>query len=153
MDPVHASTGRYPHQPMSDRDPARADGSGSELTPSNGQLPIADASFPFENLQIPRPLDATPPSRARWLAFGSIIVGGLLGGLIGYGTGDLLGESSVWGGVGALIGATFGAAGVGVVATLTLRAMNEWHAVQHPEADPGSGSIADELARRSQPDE
>jgi hypothetical protein len=29
-----------------------------------------------------------------------------------------------------------GAVGVGVVANLTLRAMNEWKVVQHPEEEP-----------------
>jgi hypothetical protein len=55
--------------------------------------------------------------------------------MIGYGTGDLLGDgSSLWTGVGAVAGAAAGAVGVGIVAGLTLRAMSEWRAIEHPEA-------------------
>ncbi len=93
-----------------------------------------DASpMPFEDLQAPAPLDSTPPEPARWLAFAGILLGGLLGGLVGFGIGDLMGRTSTWAAVGLLVGAVGGAIGVGVVATLTLRAMNEWNAVQHPE--------------------
>lgn len=57
--------------------------------------------------------------------------------MIGWGTGDVLGDTTSWAAIGALIGAVCGAVGVGIVATLTLRAMNEWHAVQHPEERHG----------------
>lgn len=74
------------------------------------------------------------PSRgARALAFVAILVGGLCGGLIGYGFTDLQCEdgcTAVAGGVG-LLGAVVGAVGVGVVAILALRAMGEWRTVQH----------------------
>lgn len=106
----------------------------------------ADHPLPFEGLRAPEPLDATPPTGARVLAMGSILLGGLLGGLIGFGIGDALGSvgtetvqggdgSENWAAIGAVIGAVVGALGVGVVASLTLRAMNEWSAVKHPE-DP-----------------
>ena len=74
-----------------------------------------------------------PSTGARILAFVAILVGGLCGGLIGYGftdlqcTGDCAGLS---GGMG-LLGAVLGAVGVGVVAVLALRAMGEWRSVQH----------------------
>lgn len=63
--------------------------------------------------------------------------------MIGWGTGDVLGQTTSWAAVGTLIGAIFGAVGVGIVATLTLRAMNEWNAVQHPEAAEHQGIIGD----------
>jgi hypothetical protein len=74
-----------------------------------------------------------PSIGARVLAFGAILLGGLCGGLIGYGftdlqcTGDCTGLASGMG----LLGAVLGAAGVGVVAVLALRAMGEWRTVQH----------------------
>ena len=74
------------------------------------------------------------PSRAaRVLAFGAILLGGLLGGLIGYGFTDLQcsdGCTTLAGGMG-LVGAVVGAVGVGVVAVLALRAMGEWRTIQH----------------------
>lgn len=63
--------------------------------------------------------------------------------MIGWGTGDVLGQTTTWAAIGALIGAVSGAVGVGIVATLTLRAMNEWNAVQHPEAEQREGIIGD----------
>jgi hypothetical protein len=65
----------------------------------------------------------------------SILVAGLLGGLIGWGVTDVLTEGQLWPAVGGLAGAVFGAVGVGIVAGLTLQAMGEWHAVRHPEAE------------------
>lgn len=88
---------------------------------------------PFEDLEAPEPIDAAPPASARWLAFTSIVVGGVLGALVGFGVGDVMGGNSTWASVGALLGAITGAVGVGVLANLTLRAMNEWRAVDHPE--------------------
>ncbi|WP_419917669.1 hypothetical protein [Candidatus Poriferisocius sp.] len=71
---------------------------------------------------------AAPPRGARWLAFASILVGGLCGGLIGFAYIDLQCEGScgLWTGLSALIGAVAGAMGLAVVAVLTLRAMEEW---------------------------
>lgn len=74
------------------------------------------------------------PSRgARILAFLAILLGGLCGGLIGYGFTDLQcteGCTGLAGGMG-LLGAVLGATGVGVVAVLALRAMGEWRTIQH----------------------
>lgn len=78
------------------------------------------------------------PSRgARVLAFVAILVGGLCGGLIGYGFADLQCDgdcTAVAGGVG-LLGAVVGAVGVGVVAVLALRAMGEWRTIQQRDQD------------------
>ncbi len=100
--------------------------------------------MPFPDLIAPQPVRADPPSQARWLAFAGVLVGGLMGGLTGYGTGDLLSDGGPAAALGGLAGATIGAVGVGIVASLTLRAMNEWREAQHPEAaddqTQGSGS-------------
>ena len=67
------------------------------------------------------------PSRGVYLvAFGAVVLAGLLGGIIGYGIADVSSQSDVSHVVGALVGALIGAGGVGVVAVLVLRAMAEW---------------------------
>ncbi|MGH1488248.1 MAG: hypothetical protein ACRBK7_02450 [Acidimicrobiales bacterium] len=97
--------------------------------------------LPFQDLIAPKPIDAAPPASARLLAFALILVGGLLGGLVGYGVGDLMGRTANWSAVGAFGGGLTGAIGVAVVANLTLRAMNEWRAVEHPEAEQPQDDI------------
>lgn len=133
---------------MSDSEPTRGD--QDEQTPRPPQLvPSADAPLlPYADLRAPRPAPAAPPVGARWLAFAGILLGGLLGGMIGWGVADLLAEGSLWPAVGALAGGTFGAVGVGVVAGLTLRAMNEWKSVRHPEARDGRAGAAPEADGR-----
>ncbi len=91
--------------------------------------------LPFQDLVAPQPLPSAPPVLARWLAFIAILVGGLLGALIGYGVLDLFTENATWAAVGALLFGVGGAAGLGVVSSLTLRAMNEWYEVRHPERE------------------
>jgi hypothetical protein len=97
-----------------------------------------------------------PARRARALAFAAILIGGLCGGLIGWSftdlqcgasAGDPTAESqdvdegcTTWSAVGALVGATIGAGGVGIVAVLVLRAMAEWRRtleVDGPPPPPG----------------
>ena len=66
---------------------------------------------------------------SRWaflLAFGGVVLAGVLGGIIGYGIADVSSQSDVSHVVGALVGALIGAGGVGIVAVLVLRAMAEW---------------------------
>ena len=58
---------------------------------------------------------------------------GILGGIIGYGIADVSSQSDAAHLVGTLIGALIGAAGVGIVAVLVLRAMAEWRR-QNPDA-------------------
>jgi hypothetical protein len=79
-----------------------------------------------------RPLSAIPPPVARVLAFVTVLIGGLAGGLIGYGFVDLqcTGDCTTASAVGAVIGAILAAAGVAVVAVLALRAMGEWRQLQ-----------------------
>lgn len=71
-----------------------------------------------------------PPTGARVLAFVAILVGGLCGGLIGYGFVELQcidHDCTTLAGAAGLLGAVIGAVGVGVVAVLALRAMAEWN--------------------------
>jgi uncharacterized membrane protein YuzA (DUF378 family) len=75
---------------------------------------------------------ALPSTTARVLAFVSILVGGLCGGLIGWAFVDLTyDDPGVFAGLAGLAGAIVGALGVAVVATLALRAMGEWRTIQH----------------------
>lgn len=76
---------------------------------------------------------ALPSTTARVLAFVSILVGGLCGGLIGWAFVDLQceGDCGTVAGASGLFGAIVGAGGVAVVAVLALRAMGEWRTIQH----------------------
>ena len=76
---------------------------------------------------------ALPSTGARVLAFVSILLGGLCGGLIGWALVDLqcTGDCGLAAGTAGLVGAVLGAGGVAVVAVLALRAMGEWRTVQH----------------------
>ncbi len=83
----------------------------------------------------PAQLSALPSVTARALAFAAILLGGLMGGLLTYGvrkvmTGKTTGISlGLW----TVAGAVGTAFGVGVLATLVLRAMGEWRALNQPE--------------------
>lgn len=107
--------------------------------------------------RLPRPIDhdtlpparlpAASPSRpARGLAYASILIGGLCGGLIGFAFTDLQCTDGCtgWAGLGAVVGAVVGAVGVAIVAVLVLRAMDEWETVKDRQADQHPG-------RRSRP--
>ena len=90
-------------------------------------MPSPDVTPPESHDYAPTSL---PSTGARVLAFVSILVGGLCGGLIGYGFTDLQcsdGCTTLAGGAG-LLGAVIGAVGVGIVAVLAMRAMGEWQA-------------------------
>ena len=87
-------------------------------------------------------MSALPSQAARVLAFGSIVVGGLAGAVIGFGivntqcTGDCTTQKAV----GAIFGALFIGIGIAVVAVLVLRAMGEWNAVKEREAQVTLGN-------------
>lgn len=73
------------------------------------------------------------PSRGAFLlAFGGVVLAGILGGIIGYGIADVSSHSDLSHLVGTFIGSVIGAAGVGIVAVLVLRAMAEWRR-QNPQ--------------------
>ena len=65
---------------------------------------------------------------ARVLAFVSVCVGGLAGGVIGYALVDLqcTGDCTPWLSLGVFLGSTSFAGGTAVVAVLVLRALGEW---------------------------
>jgi hypothetical protein len=113
---------------------------GDELTEGQSDerpqasMPPARSSVgdiePFDPADLPvASIPTAAPSRpVRALAFASIVIAGLCGGLIGYAFTDLQctdGCSTLAGG-GALLGAIIFAAGVAIVAVLVLRAMDEW---------------------------
>lgn len=79
-----------------------------------------------------RPLSALPSVRARALAFLAIVVAGACGALIGFSFVELQchGSCAAPETAGALVGGAGAAAGVAVVAVLTLRAMGEWKTIK-----------------------
>lgn len=86
--------------------------------------------------------DAPPtlPSRTAFLlAFLSVVVAGLFGGIIGYGLADISAEGGNSGSalLGAVVGAVVAAGGVGIVAVLVLRAQAEWRRID-PTPRPGA---------------
>ena len=78
------------------------------------------------------PPSGLPSVQARVLAFLAIVVAGVCGALIGFAFVRLQchGSCSTPKAMGALVGGTFAAGGVAVVAVLTLRAMGEWRTIQ-----------------------
>jgi hypothetical protein len=86
---------------------------------------------------VDEPLPSALPSRgARLLAFASILVGGLCGGVIGFSVTRLqcAGDCTTNKSVGGLVGAVVGALGVAVIAVLALRAMGEWKTIQENDS-------------------
>ena len=82
------------------------------------------------------------PSRtAVILAYGSVLIAGCFGVMIGWGLADITctDQCTLEKAVAAIVGGAAAAAGAGVVAVLVLRAMNEWRA--HP---PDAGTWRDE---------
>lgn len=76
----------------------------------------------------PSPLSALPSVAARILAFISICLGGLAGGLIGFALADVqcTGSCAIAHGLGIVIGSVVSAGGTAIVAVLVLRALGEW---------------------------
>jgi hypothetical protein len=73
------------------------------------------------------------PSRSAFLlAFGGVVLAGILGGIIGFGIADVSSQSDASHLIGVFVGSLFAAAGVGIVAVLVLRAMAEWRR-QNPQ--------------------
>ena len=82
-----------------------------------------------------RPLSALPSRLARIVAFVSILLAGLSGGLIGWALVDLqcTGDCGLLAGIGLLMGAVSAAVGTAVVAVLVLRALGEWREIEDRE--------------------
>jgi hypothetical protein len=78
-----------------------------------------------------RPLSAIPPRAARAVAFVTVLLGGLIGGVLGHTVVAVQcsGDCSLPNGLGLLAGSIVTAAGMAVVAVLALRAMGEWHEI------------------------
>jgi len=72
---------------------------------------------------------------ARTVAFLSIVVAGVCGGLIGWGVADLQceGDCRLQTSATAVVSAVMAAAGVALIAVLALRAMSEWNARPPPD--------------------
>ena len=85
---------------------------------------------------LERPVSALPSPRARALAFAVIVVAGACGAMIGWGfvAVQCTGNCTTPGGIGALVGGVLAAAGVAVVAVLTLRAMGEWRTIKESDS-------------------
>ena len=96
--------------------------------------------YEVANLPVTVTPMSAPSKPSQAMAFGSILLGGLCGGLIGFAFTDLQCSGSCTGpsGISALIGAIVGAGGVGVVSILALRAMNEWKNKSEPETSADS---------------
>ena len=86
------------------------------------------------------PLSALPSVGTRVAAFTAIFVAGVCGAMIGFAIARLQahGDKALAEGVGAVIGGIAAAGGVGVLATLVLRAMGEWRTIQQPDREPPS---------------
>ena len=130
---------------MSEPDHDADEGPDAEDDADHGEIEAVGPSGEIERLDPDRlPLTrlaaAAPSAPARGLAFGSIIVGGVCGGLIGFAFTDLQCDDgcTAWAGLSGVVGAIVGAIGVAIVAVLVLRAMDEWESVKDecPEDHP-----------------
>lgn len=115
--------------------PGRSNSNDTSQKP-RGTKRDADGSLRYSPTgAVPRRgLSALPSTTARILAFVSILAGGAVGAVIGYGVTKVssTNPSSASLGIGALLGALFFAGGIAVVAVLVLRAMGEWRALDRP---------------------
>ena len=118
-----------------DTDADSTPGTDVEPTPS-----VSPAELNLDKLPVARLASSAPSKPARTLAFASIVIGGVCGGLIGFAFTDLQCDDgcTTWAGIGGIVGALIGAIGVAIVAVLTLRAMDEWETVKerNPEQHP-----------------
>ena len=95
---------------------------------------MAQSEPPDTQTTTTDPDTALPSVVARVLAFGSIFVGAAAGGMIGYAFANLgrFGGGAV--GFITFLSMIVGAAGVAVVAVLTLRAFGDGDTIRHDEA-------------------
>ena len=109
--------------------PSQTGDDHGELEPSQGALP---QRIDPERLPVTVVPAATPSKPVRALAFASIVIAGICGGLIGFAFTDLQCDEgcAAAAGLGGVIGAIIGAGGVAIVAVLVLRAMDEWETVK-----------------------
>lgn len=100
-------------------------GRTTEQNPTAGQGPT-----PAQGRTRNVPQTALPPVYARALAFGAVLLAGAAGGFIGYAFATLGNFGSVATGIITLLCGLGFAAGVAVVAVLTLRAIGEWRTIR-----------------------
>ena len=97
-----------------------------------------------------RPLSALPSAPARALAFATILVAGVCGGLIGASLVNLQckGNCATPSGIAAVVGALVCAGGVAIVSVLVLRAMGEWRTISQErlEGTPAGEGAGDRSA-------
>ena len=126
---------------MTDEADADPDTEGPEAHPEDhGLEPRVDGTLePFDPERLPAAVlpSAAPTRPVRALAFLSIVIAGLCGGLIGFAFTDLQCDDgcATLAAFGGLVGALIGAGGVAVVAVLVLRAMDEWSSGAEPKRD------------------
>lgn len=101
-----------------------------------------DTGSPFAGGPVPDDeyrTSALPSTGARVLAFVCILIAGLCGGLIGFAFIELQceGDCTAQAGAAGVVGAGLFAGGVGIVAVLALRAMNEWRVIEAREQRDG----------------
>ena len=106
-------------------------GRASEQNPTAAHTPTA-AQSPTAGQGRTRdvPQTALPPVYARVLAFGAVLLAGAAGGFIGYAFATLGNFGSVATGIITLLCGLGFAAGIAVVAVLTLRAIGEWRTIR-----------------------
>src|SRR3954454_16406828 len=104
------------------------------------------ASSPNGTAARGRPASALPSVPARAIAFMAILIAGVCGGLIAYSFVRLQcsGTCGTATGFGPVIGAAVAAAGVAVVAVLTLRAMGEWKTIKEEREREAERYLEDE---------
>ncbi|MDG2111331.1 MAG: hypothetical protein P8N02_01815 [Actinomycetota bacterium] len=87
--------------------------------------PTADEQVAFPEIAAPT---ALPSTIARALAFGSVIVAAVCGGLVGFAIADIqcVGDCTGWSLLGAVVGSLSTSIGTAIIAVLVLRAMAEW---------------------------
>ncbi len=97
----------------------------AKTSPSPSSTP---SRLPDEPSEPQGPGSALPPLGARVLAFASVLLAGIFGGLIGFAIVDVatVGERPVLAGLVGVASAAVAAGGVAIVVVLTLRAMGEW---------------------------
>jgi predicted lipid-binding transport protein (Tim44 family) len=142
-----------PNGPTSSAPPTSPTSPTSSTPPTASTPPTTSPTRPPTDDYAPT---ALPSTTARVLAFASILLGGLCGGLIGWSLVDLscTGDCGVTSGLAGLGGAIIGAVGVAVVAVLALRAMGEWRTVQHRQAagsPPEAGTARRPVPRDRRP--
>lgn len=97
----------------------------------NASSPNLDTAYDVDVPSRDKSLSALPSTAARIIAFTSILIGGLAGGLIGYAVVKVSTSATAYTslGLGILVGSVLCAGGTAIVAVLVLRASGEWREI------------------------